>query len=109
MDERVALVEALERREGFRYAAELRNRVMAYAKRQRAAGASWSGLADELGVSAQTLARWGEESASGHGEFVSVRTSGAAYGSIVLVSPKGWRLEGLDATTAIQLMRSLSA
>ena len=109
MEEKRALLEELQRREGLRYAPELRRRVMAYVERARAQGMSWSRLSGELGIPAHTLSRWGSEPSDGGG-FVSVRTpQSQGKGTITLVSPQGWRLEGLDTQTAVTLLRSLAA
>jgi hypothetical protein len=79
----------------------VRARVVAYARRERAAGRSWRSIAHTVGVSAGSLKNWSRMRAS------SVATPPTAAASLVVVSPRGYRLEGLDLATATALLRSL--
>lgn len=116
------------------YSADVRERVVAYARVQRARGASWKSLGRRLGIAATTLrryvlqascreagrARTDEAEQSGVRErtserpavapvpvTVSLPTAVRAPMALALVSPAGFRLEGLDLDGAAQLLRYL--
>src|SRR5438046_10082401 len=86
-----------------RIPAGVRARVLAYTRRQRAAGASWQTVASAVGVSASALKNWSRLAPPAR-RFVPVlvspagpepSSSGPATGS-----PAGYRVEGLDVATA---------
>ena len=74
----------------------VRAEVLAYARRERAAGRSWARIAHAVGLSAGALKNWSQTPAP--------EVPGAA---LVVVSPGGYRIEGLDLTTATALLRAL--
>ncbi|MEM8995607.1 MAG: helix-turn-helix domain-containing protein [Acidobacteriota bacterium] len=84
----------------------LRQRVLETVEAYRAQGLSRKVLAKELGVSESTLLRWRRQSQAG---FRPVRIKEEASGptSLILVTPSGCRLEGLGASTAIEILRGL--
>jgi len=94
---------------------DLRRRVVTYARRRHAAGWTWEDVARELGVACSALRRWveaGEEERPGALVPVSVRGlaipgSGRTGSTLTLVSPAGYRLEGLDLASAAKLLEEL--
>ncbi|WP_229908328.1 transposase, partial [Comamonas sp. JC664] len=97
----------------------LRAFAVRYSEHTVAAGGTVTDAAQKLGVSGPTLYEWRkgrprpkpiEKSAA----LVPVRVSqrpaaaaGAAVQQVVLVSPGGWRIEGLSVESAAQLLRAL--
>lgn len=90
--------------------------VKRYAALRRRAGASWRTIAESVGVSASALQRWG----AGEGRLgaqpglrrVRVRGEGApgkaiATAPLVLISPSGFRVEGLGVAQALEMLRGL--
>lgn len=84
----------------------LRQRVLEKVEAYRAQGLSRRELAQELGVSESTLLRWRRQSQAG---FRPVRIHEEAQGpaSLVLITPSGCRLEGLETSTVIEVLRGL--
>lgn len=74
-------------------------------------GASWSALASELGVPAATLQAWEAAGpAAASLRLVPVEVAEAApvpeaAVPVTLVSPTGWRLEGIPLSLVAQLLR----
>jgi hypothetical protein len=93
---------------GRRYPAELRARVVTWARGRRAAGASWEELKRELGQQFDTVRRWcvdgGETKA-----LVPVRVVATKVPSRTLsvVSPAGFRIDGLTPAEAAALLREI--
>ena len=90
--------------------------VERYAALRRRAGASWRTIAESVGVSASSLQRWGarERSSAVRAGLRRVRVrreeaAGQAIASatLVLISPAGFRLEGLGVAQALELLREL--
>jgi hypothetical protein len=101
---------ALARREGGRgrrFSAELRRQIAGVGRRLRREGASWSGIGAELGLPTATVRRLCDSDAPG---FAPVEIIGdAATGDgLVVTTPSGFRVEGLDAHGAVVLIRQLS-
>jgi len=93
---------------GRRYPAELRARVVTWAQRRRAAGARWEEVKRELGQQFDTVRRWCVD----HGEtkaLVPVRVVATQVPSRTLsvVSPAGFRIDGLSAAEAAALLREI--
>lgn len=102
------LIEAVRRHERGRYPAELRQRITEHVHEQQLAGQSLATLSAVLGVPAQTLARW--SSARRPGGFVEVRPiRPSAPGAVTVVTPEGWRIEGLDVESTAALLQRLFA
>ena len=106
----------MQRGRGRRFSPEIRRMIAAAAGGLRKEGQSWLMIGRRLGLPAETPRRlWlaGARSATGgSGAFVPVAVSddGAARGvrpGLVLVSPGGFRVEGLDAERAADLLRRL--
>ena len=94
------------------YPDEVRDQIANLASAQREGGNSRSQIARGLGISRTTLTRWlGEESPRSPG-FVPVEASVPAVPSssptLSLVSPTGFRIEGLDLEGAILALARLS-
>lgn len=92
-----------------RFPPALRTRITAWVASRRTSGAPWSALASELGIPAATLQTW--ESASPAAvcpRLVPVEVAEAASAqpaTVTLVSPTGWRLEGIPLSLVAQLLR----
>ena len=98
-----------ERGRGRRYPVELRARVASWARERRADGASWIALAAELGLGLDTVRRWCAEQKPGTRALVPV-TVVADHGyerRVSIVSPAGYRVDGLSLNEAGELLRVL--
>lgn len=101
---------ALARREGGRgrrFSPELRRQISGAGRQLRSEGASWSGISAELGLPTATVRRLCEDDGPG---FAPVEIVGAAatVAGLAVVTPNGFRVEGLDAHGAATLIRQLS-
>lgn len=88
-----------------RYGPELRSLAVRYLVAARSGGRGFDEIAAELGVNSLTLRRW-SASSSGFRE-VEVVDAGAAPASYVVVTPDGFRIEGLELGRAIEVVRAL--
>jgi hypothetical protein len=87
----------------------VRARVLAYTRGQRAAGRSWTWIARRVGLSAGSLKNWSRTSPPAR-TLVPVAVAATApmpSPPLVVVSPGGYRVEGLDLPTASALLRAL--
>jgi hypothetical protein len=99
------------RHRGARIPSSLRAAIAAYAGDERAAGASCRGIAERLGVSAESIRRWTVRTPvrDGGSELVPVRVvAEAAAGRLTIWSPAGYRVDGLSIHAAAELLRSLA-
>ena len=86
-----------------------------WANRQRAAGASLSAVAEELGVASETVRRWSARSAPATAATALVPveivanepTPTTRSRSLTVVAPGGYRVEGLTVEEAATLLRVL--
>ena len=88
----------------------VRAAVLAYARRARAVGRSWTRIAHAVGLSAGALKNWSQAPAPARTLVpVNVATSAPEVpaAALVVVSPGGYRVEGLDLPTATALLRAL--
>ncbi len=85
----------------------LRRKIVEFAEQGRRDGVSIARLAAQVGLSASGLRRW---LVKGPGILRPVRVQEAVpvAPSLVLVTPEGYRLEGLDASSAVDLLRRLA-
>jgi len=91
---------------------ELRSRIATYGGRRRMAGASLAVIATEIGVSESSVARWATSPAP-EPTAVQLRevqvdcaeSTGSA--GMVLITPRGYRLEGVSEAVALRLLREL--
>lgn len=96
--------------------APLRAEVMAFVRERRRAGATWSSLAEVVGLSASGLKRWSESAlpreVSPRLRRVRLRAvtalAGESGGPLVLVTPQGVRVEGLSREDAVAMVRALA-
>jgi len=96
------LLSGFEQGVGRRYPADVRGRVVAWMASERAGGRSWSALSDELGIPATTLMRW---SSLPRALPVVVEAQRSSLSSVVsMVSPSGWRIEGVTLDQALALL-----
>jgi hypothetical protein len=114
---REAITRLERRRHNDPVPAPLRGEILVYSAARRQTGATWQSIAQELGLSASGLQRWSAR-ATGETRMRPVRirrglttesssTSPSPAGAIVLVSPRGFRLEGLEVSQALELLHSL--
>ena len=90
-----------------RYSRELRLDAVRYLKRRKRAGGTLQGVASELGVSWWSLSRWHQESERG-GALVRVEVTESQESSeLSLVTPRGYRVEGLSEEKLIRLLDRL--
>ena len=85
----------------------LRQRIVEYAEQGRREGIRVTLLAKQVGLSTSGLRRWLSKS-RGMLRPVRVQESAPMGGGLVLVTPRGYRLEGLDASSAAELLGRLS-
>src|SRR2546425_11029915 len=86
----------------------VRAQVLAYARRQRAAGHSWVRIAHAVGLSVGSLKNWSRTPAPARALVrVEVAAAEVRAAALVVLSPGGYRVEGLDLPTAITLLRAL--
>lgn len=96
-----------------RYSLGLRERVVAFAKQRVAEGASLKSIADEIGVSHQSVTRWldDEEERRGEAGFVPVAIGvpQAKLGpDVVVYGPAGIVIDNLDFETLVELLKRLA-
>ncbi len=94
---------------GVRYPAEVRTEVVALAREAPGAGRRAGALAKQLGLPPGTITRGGR-----HGPRQRVRririvptlpAMGAPPAAPVLVTPQGWRIEGLDVAMLLRVLQ----
>ena len=93
---------------GRQYPTELRSEIVEYVNQELGRGGTLAAASDAVGVAKGTLYRWLETAAP---RLRPVRIAPAlmrAAGRFTLVSPQGYRVEGLDIDSAAALLRSLS-
>ena len=86
----------------------VRARVLVYARRERAAGCSWARIARAVGLSAGSLKNWSRMPPPTRtlvAVEVAVPAPAGPASALVVRSPGGYRVEGLDLATA--LLRAL--
>jgi len=96
---------------GRRYPAGMKELLLAFVDRAREAGMSAGEVSRRLGVSQRQLSNWrAAVRAERPRAMVPVRVvdEPAASSTITLVSPNGFRIEGITIAQAIELLRALS-
>lgn len=102
------ILAACERGRGKRYPADVREEVVRYARGRREQGRSWAKISDELGLSVESVRRWCVERDEVGASLARVEVVEAAVvGAVAIVSPSGFRLEGLDVASAVAALRTL--
>ena len=100
----------VEKGRGKRYPAELRARVSEWARQRHAEGASWEAIKRELGQRFDTVRRWcSSERAPVARAIVPVRvvSEPSAERVVSVVSPLGFRIDGVRLSEAAALLREL--
>jgi hypothetical protein len=92
---------------GRRFSPELRRQISGVGRRLRSEGASWSGIGAALGLPTATVRRLCENEARGFAR-VEVVADPVTVSGLVVVTPSGFRVEGLDANGAATLLRQLA-
>jgi hypothetical protein len=98
---------------GTRYREDLRQEAIALARTGMSEGKSLGRLAAELGIGSVTLTRWLEKGGAGEPlRPVEVQREEEKPGhgqasSLVVVTPSGWRIEGLRLADIPELLRAL--
>jgi hypothetical protein len=98
---------------GKRYDKRLQERVIAYAGERRRAGAAWLAIATELGMKFETIRRWcvqGEPQSSAASPLALRRVEVMERDdsrSLAVISPAGFRVEGLTLQSAVLMLRAL--
>jgi ferric-dicitrate binding protein FerR (iron transport regulator) len=100
--------------QGVRYPGELRRRAVAACSLRLAAGESVAGVASALGIAPGTLERWRSSTPLASGSFRRVELADGSprdgdSGSITVVSPSGYRIEGLTPSQAAQFLVAMDA
>jgi len=105
-----AAVERSGRRgRGRRFPEALRKQLQAEAVARRGRGESIALIARVLRVSEQSIRRWCGDGGTGSPKLVPVvvRAEPVPSARVDVVSPTGWRIEGLDLDAALRVVRSL--
>ena len=90
-----------------RYSRELRLDAVAYLKRKKAEGTTAEQAASELGVSSWSLSRWLRAPES-RGALVPVELTQVEESTeLSLVTPRGYRVEGLSEQRLLRLVERL--
>lgn len=100
----------MDRGRGKRYSAELRQRIGRAATELRRRDQSWQGIGAFLGIPHETVRRFTGASTVGgrRKRFVPVVVEeDAGAGACVLITPGGYRVEGLDVAAMAELIRRL--
>jgi hypothetical protein len=116
MDDRVrrlrSRLEALSRGKaprGVRYPVELRTEVIALAREAPGAGLRAGALAKQLGLPPGTITRWSRHVPRRRLRRITIAPALPALlpppSAPVLVTPQGWRIEGLDVATLLRVLQ----
>lgn len=99
---------------GSRYREDLRQEAIALAREGMSGGKSLRRVAEELGISPATLTRWLERGGAGEPlrpvEVLARCEAEPEHGpvsSLVVVTPSGWRIEGLGLKDVMALLAGL--
>jgi len=101
----------VERGRGKRYPAELRLQISGWARREIARGSSPRAAARRLGLHPETLRAWCGDASPSSTALVPVEIVGSAAAptptAIRIVSPAGYRVEGLALDEVAALLKVL--
>jgi hypothetical protein len=100
---------AVERGPGKRYPAALRVRISSWARREVERGRSLRTIADALALHRETLRSWLADAAPSAAALVPVEvvSDHDAAGSFTVISPAGFRVEGLALDDVAALLARL--
>jgi hypothetical protein len=87
----------------------VRTRVIVYAREQRSRGKTWRSIAEAVGLSATVLQRWmrAAPEASCRLARVKVVADPEAIAAVSLISPSGYRIEGVTLEAALRALEAL--
>ncbi len=90
---------------------EQRQSAVGYLREQRASnGRSWRSVAEELGVTETLLRRWSEKyPRTSKAEFRAVEIVNSPGSRSAVITPRGFRVEGLSVEEIAVLLQSLSS
>jgi hypothetical protein len=96
---------------GMRYREDLRQEAIVLARTGLLEGKSLGRVAEELGIGPATLTRWLEKGGAGEPlrpvEVHREEEKPSQASSLVVVTPSGWRIEGLRLVDIPELLRAL--
>ena len=87
--------------------AELKQRASAWISRRRAEGSTVSELASELGIAVGTVLRWSGDVSRRGIVPVEIVPDAVVSKGVCVVSPSGFRIEGVTLAEAALLLREL--
>ena len=93
-----------------RYPPAVRAEILGLAQQAQAAGISRGRLAAGLGLPRWTITRWQRRAPRRALRRIAIRPEPASSGppapspGLVLVTPQGWRIEGLDLDTLLRVL-----
>ena len=91
-----------------RYTPALRRRAVAIARKRRGAGVAVAAVARELGVRPRALRLWLQSPTRPRLRCVAIAKAPVAVADRpVLITPQGFRVEGLGAADLVALLRAL--
>jgi len=107
-EELAAAVDVLKAGKGKRrkYPMDLRQRLVAFVREQRAAGIQLKSIAARVGVSPTLLHRW-DVSRAGAFRRVELQRQASTSSQYVLHAPHGVRVEGLGLDELVTILRRL--
>lgn len=91
----------------WRCPAPLRQQIVEFANAQRQEGMGVLPIAKQLGLSQSGLNRWLEGAGQSKLRPVRIAETPTSQTKMVLITPGGYRLEGLDVASATDLLRRL--
>jgi DNA invertase Pin-like site-specific DNA recombinase len=97
-------------RQGTCFSPDLKARAARWIRERRAAGATAAQIAEELGVASGTVLRWSADARLKQARAlvpVEIVPDRSGNREVSVVSPSGFRIEGLSLTEAITLLRAL--
>ena len=102
-------LDSVKGRRGPCFPRDLKERTAAWLAEQRAAGATVAQLAAKLGLASGTVLRWSAAKARRSRALVPVEivAEPIAAGAMSIVSPSGFRIEGLSFANAVALLKAL--
>lgn len=103
---REAIAQSRNGQSHWRCPTDLREEAVGYCKSRQSAGDSLGRIAQDLGMSGSGLKRWLQK-ADGSLKPVRLKEDSPKRDGLILVTPLGYRLEGLSVATATDLLQRL--